>query len=759
MSVDINNEIHKPVTTQIKKVNVMSHFFKVNILSFVLLFKFSTCVFAHSVYLNGGIPNTGGVTNPVVLHSALLKVTIDRGTGLPYLYNYEGAIIHGADSLKKLPVIICKLNPREYIALNVKPESIKATATEADIFYKAIYKNVTAATFHIKYVLNAASLAITMENVTEYTGFELIESGMPDLATVREEDGGAGWLAHGRDGGEVVDLKDARPNQIPADAFFGDIGYVLPVAIIGNNKVECVMEVSAYMDGTKIAISGKDGYRHAKIGTTQVYRVHGGRAYHMNDGGPDVRGNANTPNLLIGQQSRCRLDFTGDRDHNGIVNWLDGAKIVADRMPPIPAKYFNDKFIYLVAGKYKPEKEPRTTFAQSEKLISDIAALTDYAPQIPLISGWVYDGQDTGFPSEDKVNESLGGYAGLKHLISEGAKFNANVSLNVNYDDAYKSSPQFDTAFIARRPDGKIWRSLDWAGEYSYIVGMAKYMPNWGEQRMDYIIKRYQIHDAMLIDAMSWHAIRNDWDPAHPASGYKNLVDGKFKIIDGFSKRGISVMSEHLRYPFIGRLAVSADGFGGGANIFGGKAIPLLASVYRKSAIWGTGNFSRSDPARSLFWNCRSIQWYSNSTNRRDIIDYYFLTVLPFSKVHDKGMVDYKQTGFRTEIKLENNSKITNDWMAQSYAVVANGIEIAGNNATYCPIDDNRIAFFSRDAKELKATLPSGWDAGTVAARALYIDHRIPVNVKINNDTIIVNVTAGTPVIVYRNAEIADQQH
>jgi hypothetical protein len=693
----------------------------------------------------------------IILKSDALTVMIDRVTGLPYAYRYRGAVIWGADSLKAIPVVVCRLQPREYVTVCVKPTRLSATANTADIVYKAIFKNELAATFHLKYTLHGASLIITQDEVTEENGFELIESALPDIATIREEDDNDGWLAHPMDGGELVRLKDARSNHVPGNTFFGDIGYVLPAAIIGTRKAECVMEVAAYMDDTEIAITGKNGKRHAKIGTVQVYRVHGGRAYNMNDGGPGVKGNDSTPNLIVGQQSRCRLDFADDIDNSGKVDWVDGAKLLAARMPVSPTGYFDDKLIYLVAGKYKPEKKPRTTFAQSEKLIKDISLLTDDAPQLALISGWVYDGQDTGFPSEDVVNESLGGYEGLKHLIDQGRKYNANVSLNVNYDDAYQSSHAFDTAFIARRPDGKIWRSLDWAGEDSYIVGMAKYMSKWGELRMDYTVQRYNIRDALLIDAMSWHSIRNDWDPAHPASGYKNLVDGKFKIIEGFNKRGLAVISEHLRYPFIGRLAVSADGFGGGSSVFGGAAIPMLAAIYRKSAIWGAGNFSRNDPARNLFWNCRSIQWYSNMTDRNEIADYYYLTVLPFAKVHNLAIESYQQNGFRTEIGLANHSKISNDWMGQSYAITAAGVEIAGNNSTYCPIDPNRIAFFARDTKELKAALPQGWDTSAIVARALYIDHREPVKVEIENNKIVVKVIAQVPVIVYRNADQANR--
>jgi len=696
----------------------------------------------------------------ITLKSDKLILNINNSSGLPYNYNLKGNIIWGEDSGQKIQTVICRLHPRNYFSVTVVPSIIKKTETEADILFNVAYENNTAAAFHIRYILKNASVMITMEQVTEQIGYELIEASMPDLATVRQEDGTA-WLAHGLGGGAVVDLnnKGVHAYTLPDDEYFGSIGYVLPVAIVGTSKAVCAMEISAFMDGTKIEIAGSNHHLHARIGTVQVYRVHGGRSYNMNDGNDAVAGNENTPNLLVGQISRCRLDFAGDYDSNGRVDWLDGAKIIAERMPPSPTKYFNDKFIYLIGGKYKLENEPRTTFAQSEQLIKDISMLTDFAPQMPLISGWVYDGQDTGFPSEDSVNETLGGYQALKHLLSQGAKYNANVSFNTNYDDAYKSSTLFDTAFIARRPDGKIWRSRDWAGEYSYIVGMAKYMTQWGAKRIDYMMDHYKIHDALLIDAMSWFAIRNDWDINHPASGYKNLADGKFKIIDEFEKRGVHVISEQLRYPFIGKLAVTADGTGNGTCPFGGEPIPLVAAIYRKSAIWGTGDFSRNDQQRNLFWNCRSIQWYVNASDRSSITDFYYLTVLPFNKVHDLAIQSYNRNGFHTLIGLSHSSSIENDWMSQDYSIKLNGIEIAAHGATFCPLDTDRIACYSRNGQEIAVDLPGYWNADSLAVRALFNDHREPFHYEIENKKIVVNVPAARPIIIYRNAAIADKLH
>ncbi|MEP6747978.1 MAG: endo-alpha-N-acetylgalactosaminidase family protein [Bacteroidota bacterium] len=693
---------------------------------------------------------------PIVLRTPNLVVNINRTTGLPAGYSYKGTTLHAGKPEARINAIICRLHPRTYATVPLSVSKIVSVRNEADVFFEASYDNKKACSFNIKYKLDSSSLVVTMAQVKEAENYQLIEAALPELATVMEEEGD-GWLAHGLEGGGVVNLKNARNYELPEDDYFGNIGYVLPVAVLGTKNALCTMEVSAYMDGTKIAVTGAKGFHHASMGTVQVYRVHGGRSYNMNNGGPRVKGNEQTPNLLVGQPSRCRLDFAGDFDADGNINWVDGARLIASRMPPIPTTYFNDKFIYLIGGKYKPEKFPRTTFLQSEKLVRDISVLTDNAPQVPLVSGWVYDGQDTGFPSEDSVNESLGGYNGLMHLFSEGPAYNANISLNTNYDDAYKSSPEFDTAFIARQPDGKIWKSRDWAGEYSYITGMAKYMKKHGSKRINYSVGRYQLHDAILVDAMSWHGIRNDWDTIYPASGYTNLVDGKFRIIEEFGKRGINVMSEQLRYPFIGKLAITADGVGGGVCPFGGEPVPFVAAVYRKSAIWGTGNFSRNDAQKSLFWNCRSIQWYTDSSDRKSITDFYYLTVLPFNKVHDLAFTSFSKNEFRSVIGLSNQSSVETDDNGGGYTIKWQGKIIAKDYTTFCPLDSNRIACYSRSGGEQAIDLPAEWNEAEIAMRALYTDHREPFQFRIADKKIMIQLPAATPVIIYRNSSLAAQ--
>ena len=690
--------------------------------------------------------------SPLILSSAELEVAFDPQHGLPYSYTYQEKLLWGENKGFPVSAIVCRLKPRAYETISVHPLSVRHMTDNVCFEFKAEVRGSPAATFQLRYAIERASLVLTLETVKEQSGFELIEVALPQLVTVREEDGSLPWMAEGRNGGSFVRLADSRAYRFPDSEFFGRISTELPIGMVGREGIGCVMEVSAFMNGTETQISGDIGHRHGILGTVHTHRVHGGRCYDMNDGGPPVCGTAETPNLLVEQLPRVSFDFfpCASQSHP----WLEGAKIVRSRVPGCPTQFFSDRFLYIVGGKLKTEVKPRTTFAQSEELIRDIAQLTDQAPQTVFISGWDYDGQDTGYPSEDKINSSLGTYEELRRLMEAGKQWNANVTLNTNYDDAYRSSPIFTDDFIARRPDLAIWKSRDWDGEVSYVVGMAKFMNGgWGRRRIAYTMDRYRISDAILIDAMSWFAIRNDWDPRHPASGYKNLVDGKYKIVEAFRDHGVSVTSEQLRYPFIGKLAVTMNGPGTSQCPFGGEAIPLLATIYRGAAIWGSSGDGQIRPQSEIFWNTRSSLWFQADTDRKKIADFYYLVVLPHSKLHRLGVNGYESSGSVRRLVLERDSEVTMDVDSDSYSAKIEGVEIARDNATFCPIDGHRIAFYARSSRSLRHPLPSTWNAASVTARTLTLQGGTNCKMRCTNSMIEVEAEAGRPVIVYSSAD------
>jgi hypothetical protein len=210
-------------------------------------------------------------------------------------------------------------------------------------------------------------------------------------------------------------------------------------------------------------------------------------------------------------------------------------------------------------------------------------ALTDGSPQLVRLWGWQFQGKDTGYPAVNVVEQRIGGYDGMMRLMERTKSLNTTLSLSDNYDDAYRSSPVWNENMIARKPDGDLWKSREWTGEESYIQGLAKYMEGPGVERVRYGCERYKLPRTIHVDVLSYFAIRNDWDPKHPASGIRNLYAGRYRILEEFKKHGV----EGLRYPYIGKISLCWYAGGPTPCPFGGKPVPMLPLIYRKSAVWG----------------------------------------------------------------------------------------------------------------------------------------------------------------------------
>jgi hypothetical protein len=708
------------------------------------------CIFAATAVF-GAKP-----AQPVDLKSSQLEVTFDPLKGLPTEYRLASnkATIRGAGSTE-VTVTIFRADPRRFTNFAVRPEVIRATKTRADFQFTVREKGVPMASFMLRYELNGAALHVSLEAVLEEQGFELIDVGMPALASVREDDGGA-WLAHGDGGGTLVPLSKAKNGRLAENRFWGGVATTLPVVMIGTNRMLCVEEVFSFMDTTELSVEN----HQASLGTVKTWRVNGGLSYDMNTGPntPRVSGNSSTPNLLVGGRPLCRLDFSADLDRSGVVDWLDGAKLVRARMPEIPSHYYDDKLLYMIRCDEPKFPKPMATFAESEKIVQRVALLTGGAPQDVYLWGWQYKGKDTGYPAVAEVNKRLGGLDGFKKLQQNARGMNATVSFSDNFDDAYMSSPAWDTNVIARRPDGELWQSRNWTGENSYIIGLAKYMDGPGLQRIGYTTERFKLQDTYLIDVLSYYTIRNDWDRERPASGVQNL-EARYKILEAFKKKGLDVVSEELRYATLGKISVSDDGPSGEESPFGGEAIPLVATIYRKSAIWGMHgeDWKKHPELSSFFYNGHEFPWMPGEDWERHLARFYYGTLVPWYQVHYRSVESYLRDGDRTVIGLDGNSKIDLDWKADSYDVTVAGVQVARDGDTFCPIGHDRVAFYSRTSKQLSAALPPGWDGSAVVALSLFADKAESAAVAVRDGRIVVSVQPERPVMVFRNASVAEQ--
>ena len=695
----------------------------------------------------------------VTLQSPELHVVLDAVNGLPYQYRLaqNNAVLRGEDLGQPAEVTLCRLEPWSFTTLAATPQSHSATPEEAVFQFLCHYGGSPAVQFSIRYKLQGATLVVSMGKIREYPGFQLIDLEMSRLVSVRESDKSA-WLVHGDEGGSFVSLRQAQNGKLPLNRFWGNIQGTLPVVMLGTADAMCVQETTAFMDGTLLSVSGAQGERLASIGTDKVHRVNGSACYDLNlgKGKPLNCGNQTTPNLLVEQPSTCRLDFlpvTGDP----AKAWITAGRMVRSRMPVIPNPFYNDKFVYGIRCDQPNFAQPSATFEQCKQIIGSIAALTDNSPQIVHLWGWQFRGKDTSYPAVNVVDERIGGYDAMMRLMQEGETLNATVTLSDNYDDAYRSSPAWNAEYIARRPDGQLWESRAWTGERSFILGLAKYMQlGPGPDRVRYTCERYKLKHTTHLDVLSYYSIRNDWDREHPASGIRNLFEGRYKVIEDFAAHGIDVSSEALRYPMIGRISSYWYLSGPGACPFGGTSIPLIPLIYGNSAVWGlSGKELKGDPAiaRILerFYGARPQSIIRADTNPAHYLDAFYLGMVPFFLLRGRNLEDFERHGNNTRILLEGSVLVEGNLENKQLRIATGGTDVLRNDALFCPLGEDRIACYAITPQTVTVKLPEHWGGRVSSAATLFPDRRVPLKIHLVNGTVELALASRRPVILYRS--------
>jgi len=446
--------------------------------------------------------------------------------------------------------------------------------------------------------------------------------------------------------------------------------------------------------------------------------------------------------------------------------WIAAGRFVRSHMPAIPTHFYDDKYVYGIRCDEPLFSQPSATFEQCRDIVTRVAALTDHSPQVVHLWGWQFRGKDTGYPAVNVVNERIGGYDGMMQLMEQGAALNVTVTLSDNYDDAYRSSPAWNDALIARRPDGQLWKSRAWTGEESYILGLAKYMDGPGPERIRYTCERYRLKHTTHVDVLSYYAIRNDWDPQHPASGIRNLVDGRYKVLKGFAAHGVDVSSEALRYPMIGHISCYWYLTGPAPCPFGGTAIPLVPLIYGGSAIWGlSGAGVRGDAATvrilERFYGACAHSILRADSDPAIFLDAFYLNMVPFFALRGRNLEDFERDGDTHRIHLEGGAIIEGNLTTKTLRISLNGVDVLKDDAVFCPFGESeggpvKIACYSITPCTVSVPVPAGWNATEVTAVALYPDRRESAPMQLRDGSVSIALDARRPVILYRNSREVD---
>lgn len=239
---------------------------------------------------------------------------------------------------------------------------------------------------------------------------------------------------------------------------------------------------------------------------------------------------------------KIQVAFLPDLNGDGRSDACD-YQLWVNRQLPQPLPNYRDAIWYKIyCG--DPARGVTTTLAQAEEIIERVHRYTDGLPQIAHLVGWQYDGHDSGYPSMDKFNESLGTRDQLWALHKRCKEdLNTTLTYHINLDDSYPKHPGWDPDVIGREPDGELMRWEEFNGEMCYHISHTKDVESGRVfEKLESMMREVPLEGALHIDAfrnMNW-----SWDRDGFIGPIEELECGVKPIVEWLKNRGIDVTTE-----------------------------------------------------------------------------------------------------------------------------------------------------------------------------------------------------------------------
>ena len=647
-----------------------------------------------------------GQIDKIVLENSEIMVALgkERPTILEYQLKKNGGIILGDIG-----------NSGPQISFSRGVESVMRTRTETfyDVYpsgnnvryhIRVAYDSEAAIEFDLVYEIRGNILEITFNHVVEHKDFRLLSVQLPGLLTVTSDTNHAKLIIPA-DAGRLIDIENAS-----IKSYTYEIDWLNPIlaGFAYNSDIIGILDTKSIENHTSVNVFQRDGKRYGSFSMRLMHRLN---KYDLEEFGTVIP--VTEEKYLLKVQDSCKVTITisGDNDKDGMVSWVDGCKVVREKIDALPNPYYMNKTFIRTFLDRRGGTSEELTFDEVLDRIKEFAAQTDSAACVMYLLGWQYTGHDTGYPSVAEVNENLGGYDRLVNLIEEARKYNVNVTFYDNYDDAYPDHPGWDPDMICIDPQGNLMQGGAWDGSQSYLIAPHKYAVKSGIDRVRFTLDKYPVRDAYFIDVLAggYNGGRKyDFDPKNPAGAIKNF-EGKLKIVREFNKRGVDVATEDFTGFFVGHVGTFGDIIAFDNIYFRGEEpIPIIPFIYHGKTSFGMKISDQSFYVKTFLYGQRAQKF----TNKRRLFTpgEYILDALPKQKLYGKTMKYYEKHGDIERITYEDGSYVEINMPADTYKVVSgDGAVIAENYTTFAPIKNNVYLACSREGGVISCRIPIEW--------------------------------------------------
>lgn len=647
-----------------------------------------------------------------------------------------------------LPEVVLRCVDDDKIIYSFGPENSVSYAMDRindnTVSYKGLFIHNCGniAGFELCYTIREGKLSITLENVWEKAGYELLEVRMPNLISIGGSDV---MMVDFYGNGRLIPLEKTLP-----------IGYIHHYDVrnaeaIYNSKAMLVMESKELDNKIFASVQENPDGKKAVLGVAFTAKV---------------RAKGKVASIPVKTTPRVDIDLLDESW--GIPSWQAIARFLRQGLKrKNQERYYRALFVRYHVTK-GPQPEPGQirddspyavtwltevhSFHEVMDTVKRIHNLIDGGPQVVYIAGWQYQGYDTGYPYVLEVDPRVGTIEDLRQCILEGPKYNALIGMHDNYDDCYPS-PYLDERIVARDEEGKLWKGWIWAGGLSWIIGLPKYL-KWGylKQRVKDTVELYGINTTYHLDVLSSEVRRYDFDPACPAAA-DECLQAKIALIEEFNKYGIDITSETVTHPFVGHIGYAATTRAGHSKetLFPGERnIPLTPMVYHGFIRYDGGGDGKKGILRGILEGSGS-GWGENIEMEREYLDAYYLQTLPMGFLYNRVMLDYREEGPLVYIDYGNDSYVKANTEELTYEIVVDGCVLGKDWTTFAPgFKKGSYLVYSLDGGTLCWKAPYGWNDG-MALRAVTLTgdgEGEVLDCRVENGKVCIDMPAHTPVRV-----------
>lgn len=553
--------------------------------------------------------------------------------------------------------------------------------------------------FDVLFKNKKSHVEIGLENIIQEDGYELLSFEIPSLA---QSDSSEADFFNYYNGGRTAKLCDALPQSFDFNYDTCNI-----VSVNSSEGTFCIEaeDVENILQQSVVKKSGEN--KSVVLGATIRNCIPANKS-----GLKSIPVNLKPLKLWIYEENKPLIS-------SEIIK----QKLNADCS--ILKKLYKDTLIYKImldpSGQYAESNPDSWKFAEirtlteAKEIIMKVYNISNGIHQVVYLIGWQMGGHDFNYPYPHKLpfNPKCGTREEFNSLKEELKKYNVELSLHDNFDDAYLSDEyKLNPDLLCHDETGKLWKGWFWAGGMSYILDPKAYLES-GEvlERINTMISDYGIEKTYHLDVLSSEVRRYNFNPNNLLSGQTG-IDAKQEIIKLFNKNGIDITSETLSLPFVGKIGYSQNTrcCYNGNLFYKDRPFPLTTLGFHGFIPYKvSANGTRKSLLNSIAFGGSCAVEFEDNIDMTMIGREIYLSSLPMTKLAYSKTVDAQITDELWEIYYEDG-QVNVNFKTDDYEIIYKGKIISKNYKTFLQVGENEFCYYSIESKKESLDLPEAWN-------------------------------------------------